>query len=64
MLSRRIVRAAPIRATTFAARRIPLIQQRTFLPDSITGKGRLEERYPDYPTLSDAEDPEMVSVRR
>lgn len=64
MLSRRIVRAAPTRTTTttLAVRRVPLIQQRTFLPDSVTGQSRMEERYPDPATLTDAEDPGMVST--
>lgn len=62
MLSRRIVRAAPIRTTTLSARRVPLIQQRTFLPDSVTGQSRMDERYPDPATLTDAEDPGMVST--
>lgn len=63
MLSRRIVRASPFRAAAQpAARRLPFIQQRTFLPESMTGAGRVDEKYPDsdYPTLSPAEDPDMV----
>lgn len=63
MLSRQIVRVAPLRTATSAIRRAPLIQQRTFIPDSITGQGgRTEERYPTPRTLTDAEDPEMVSL--
>lgn len=63
MLSRQIVRAAPFRTVALpAARRLPVIQQRTFLPESIVGKSRIEEKYPDsdYPTLTPQEDPEMV----
>lgn len=64
MLSRRIVRASPFRAATLpsAARRLPFIQQRTFLPESMVGKSKLEEKYPDsdYPTLTPEQDPEMV----
>ncbi|KAL2165603.1 hypothetical protein VTG60DRAFT_4256 [Thermothelomyces hinnuleus] len=63
MLTRRIVRASPIRATALpmAARRLPFIQQRTFLPESMVGKSKIDEKYPDsdYPTLTDAEDPDM-----
>lgn len=52
----------PLRA--LAARRLPAIQQRTFLPDSITGQGGvLDEKYPDYPTLTEKEDPGMVRTR-
>lgn len=64
MLSRRIVRASPFRATAVlpAARRLPVIQQRTFLPESMAGRKAIDEKYPDsdYPTLTPAEDPEMV----
>ncbi|KAL2176540.1 uncharacterized protein P884DRAFT_225430, partial [Thermothelomyces heterothallicus CBS 202.75] len=63
MLTCRIVRASPIRATALpmAARRLPFIQQRTFLPQSMVGKSKIDEKYPDsdYPTLTDAEDPDM-----
>lgn len=68
MLSRRIVRASPFRAAALpaAARRLPFIQQRTFLPESIVGKGKLEEKYPDsdYRQLTPEEDPEMVCCVR
>jgi NADH dehydrogenase (ubiquinone) 1 beta subcomplex subunit 8 len=39
-----------------------LIQQRTFLPESMVGKSKIDEKYPDsdYPTLTPEEDPEMV----
>ncbi|KAG7283961.1 hypothetical protein NEMBOFW57_010319 [Staphylotrichum longicolle] len=63
MLSRRIVRASPFRAAALpsAARRLPFIQQRTFLPESMVGKSKIEEKYPDsdYPTLTPEQDPEM-----
>ncbi|KAK3292002.1 NADH dehydrogenase-like protein [Chaetomium fimeti] len=62
MLSRHIVRASPFRAAALpAARRLPFIQQRTFLPDSMVGKSKIEEKYPDsdYPKLTAAEDPDM-----
>jgi NADH dehydrogenase (ubiquinone) 1 beta subcomplex subunit 8 len=67
MLSRQIVRASPFRAAVLpAARRLPLIQQRTFLPESMVGRSKIDEKYPDsdYPTLSPAEDPEMVRWAR
>ncbi|KAH6615526.1 hypothetical protein B0J18DRAFT_437529 [Chaetomium sp. MPI-SDFR-AT-0129] len=63
MLSRRIVRASPLRtAALLTARRLPMVQHRTFLPESMTGSGKaIDEKYPDsdYPTLSEKEDPEM-----
>lgn len=64
MLSRQIVRASPFRTVALpaAARRLPMIQQRTFLPESMVGKAKTDEKYPDsdYPMLTDKEDPEMV----
>ncbi|KAJ4291391.1 hypothetical protein N0V88_005984 [Collariella sp. IMI 366227] len=66
MLSRQIVRASPFRATALpaAARRLPLIQQRTFLPESMVGRSKIDEKYPDsdYPTLTPAEDPDMLGL--
>ncbi|KAH6623695.1 hypothetical protein F5144DRAFT_584020 [Chaetomium tenue] len=62
MLSRHIVRASPFRAAALpAARRLPLIQQRTFLPESMVGRKKMDEKYPDsdYPKLTAAEDPDM-----
>lgn len=38
-----------------------MIQRRCFLPNSITDKSIIEEKYPDPPQLTDAEDPNMVS---
>lgn len=62
MLSRRIVRASPFRTATLsgAPRRLPFIQHRTFLPESMVG--RINEKYPDsdYPKLTPEEDPDMV----
>jgi NADH dehydrogenase (ubiquinone) 1 beta subcomplex subunit 8 len=40
-----------------ASRRLPIVQQRTFLPESLTDRKIVEEKYPDHPTLSEAEDP-------
>lgn len=66
MLSRRIMQASPLRATALlpAARRLPLVQQRTFLPESMVGRKAIDEKYPasDYPTLTAEEDPEMVRL--
>ncbi|KAK4152394.1 hypothetical protein C8A00DRAFT_16279, partial [Chaetomidium leptoderma] len=62
MLSRRIVRASPFRAAALpAARRLPFIQQRTFLPESMVGKSKIDEKYPDsdYAQLTPEQDPEM-----
>ncbi|KAG7112750.1 hypothetical protein HYQ45_017125 [Verticillium longisporum] len=63
MLSRRIARVSTIRSTGAAlaapARRLPTIQQRTFFPDGINDKKTLEAKYPDYPALTEAEDPGM-----
>lgn len=60
MLSRRIVRASPF----VAARRLPVMQRRTFMPEAMVGQKIIEEKYPssDYPNLTAAEDPEMVGV--
>jgi NADH dehydrogenase (ubiquinone) 1 beta subcomplex subunit 8 len=60
MLSQRLVRAAALRNGTAAARRLPAIQRRTFLPSSFSDKKVYDEKFPDLPKLSAAEDPEMV----
>lgn len=49
-------------AALAAAQRLPLVQQRTFIPPSINSKAVIEEKYPDDPILTDAEDPGMVRV--
>ncbi|KAI7774673.1 hypothetical protein LA080_008021 [Diaporthe eres] len=59
MLSRRVAaKASPLRSATaaVAARRLPIVQQRTFLPPY---NQNLDERYPAYPNLTDVEDPNM-----
>lgn len=66
MLSRRIARVSTIRSASAAlaapAQRLPALQQRrTFFPDGINDRKTIEEKYPDYPQLSPAEDPDMVS---
>ena len=60
MLSCRIVRATPF--SLRAARALPITQRRTFIPEEIHGKKLVEQYYPssDYPSLTAAEDPEMV----
>lgn len=61
MLSRRIARAAASRSATtaIAARHLPLVQTRTFLPRY---NDKVDEMYPDsdYPKLTEAQDPYMV----
>jgi NADH dehydrogenase (ubiquinone) 1 beta subcomplex subunit 8 len=58
MLSQKIVRASALQTSFSAARRLPVVQQRTFFPEVM--KGRLDERLPAYPNLTDAEDPGQV----
>ncbi|KAI0391140.1 hypothetical protein F5Y17DRAFT_25225 [Xylariaceae sp. FL0594] len=61
MLSQRLARASALRAVSMATtRRLPIVQQRTFFPESFTGRKIVEEKYPDHPTLSEAEDPGMT----
>ncbi|RSL93020.1 hypothetical protein BHE90_001541 [Fusarium euwallaceae] len=59
MLPQRIVRASALRSGMTAARRLPTIQRRTFLPASYTDKKIIDAKYPDGPSLSEAEDPGM-----
>ncbi|KAK6842964.1 NADH:ubiquinone oxidoreductase 20.1kD subunit [Apiospora arundinis] len=59
MLPRRIAQAPALRSAAQAARRLPVIQRRCFLPNSLTDKSIVEEKYPDPPKLTDAEDPNM-----
>lgn len=65
MLSRGIARASQLRLAArpvATASRVPIVQRRTFLPEQLTGQKAIHEKYPDsdYPSLSEAEDPEMV----
>lgn len=69
MLSRRIVRATPLRQAALAATRrlVPVAQQqqqRTYIPDSINGADVINRKFPDPPALTEAEDPGMVSGGR
>lgn len=60
MLYQRIARASALRAASMAAsRRLPIVQQRTFLPESLNSKKILDEKYPDHVPLTEEEDPEM-----
>ncbi len=68
MLPLRLARAAPLRGPLatkqLTVARLPIVQRRTFLPDSITARNQLDEKYPEDPVLTAAEDPEMVCVLR
>lgn len=60
MLYPRVARASVLRAASMAAsRRLPIVQQRTFFPEEWANKKAVEEKYPEQPTLTDAEDPGM-----
>ena len=61
MLPQRIVRASALRTSLAAARRVPTTQRRGFLPDAYTSKKTMDDKFPDPATLSEAEDPGMVS---
>lgn len=63
MLPQRIARASALRSGMAAARRLPTIQRRTFLPDQYTDKKVIDQKYPEGPSLTEAEDPGMVSDR-
>ncbi len=58
MLSGRIARASAFRSAT---RRLPVFQTRSFIPSSISGPALAEEKFPDPPRLTEAEDPNQVS---
>ncbi|KAI1497203.1 hypothetical protein F5X99DRAFT_29422 [Biscogniauxia marginata] len=58
MLSQRIVRASALRSASLASRRLPIVQQRTFLPEYNT-RENLDKHFPNAPELTDAEDPGM-----
>ncbi|KAI1099138.1 hypothetical protein F4804DRAFT_337516 [Jackrogersella minutella] len=61
MLSQRVARASALRSASLASasRRLPIIQQRTFFPPSMNNPAITEEKFPDHPKLTDAEDPNM-----
>ncbi|KAM0814390.1 putative NADH:ubiquinone oxidoreductase 20.1kD subunit [Seiridium cardinale] len=56
MLSRRIAQAPTLRSLA-SRRALPITQCRTFLPNSLNDRAIVEEKYPDPPQLTDAEDP-------
>ncbi|CAG1961571.1 unnamed protein product [Fusarium graminearum] len=59
MLPQRIARASALRSGMAAARRLPTIQRRTFLPDQYTDKKVIDQKYPEAPSMTEAEDPGM-----
>ena len=52
----------PRSQAALAIRRLPAVQQRSFIPEQISGKSVFDEKYPEYPKLTEAEDPEMVGA--
>jgi NADH dehydrogenase (ubiquinone) 1 beta subcomplex subunit 8 len=60
MLSQRIVRSSATRTSLTAARCLPVIQRRGFLPASLSDRKVVDAKYPERQTLSEAEDPGMV----
>lgn len=61
MLPQRLARASALRNSMGVARRMPIIQRRTFFSVDYTDKKLLDQKYPEGPDLSPAQDPEMVS---
>ncbi|KAL5092451.1 hypothetical protein Trisim1_001704 [Trichoderma cf. simile WF8] len=59
MLPQRVVRASALRNAMAASRRLPTIQRRGFLPSQFSDKKVIDEKYPDFPRLSEAQDPGM-----
>jgi hypothetical protein len=64
MIAGRLSRAATLRHAALPPRWIPVVQKRGFTPPSFTSKKIIDEKYPDYPKLTEAEDPGMVRPRR
>jgi NADH dehydrogenase (ubiquinone) 1 beta subcomplex subunit 8 len=64
MLSQRIARASALRTSLMAGRRLPIVQQRGFLPNTHADPKVLDAKYPEPHSLTEAEDPEMVRTRR
>lgn len=62
MLSQRVIRASALRSGMAAARRLPIVQRRTFLPSEYTDRKTLDAKYPDPTRLSATQDPDMVSL--
>ena len=63
-MSQRIASASARRVVTLGAKPLPLVQKRFFFPESFNSKKVIDEKYPDYPKLTDAEDPGMVGDPR
>ena len=61
MLSRRIASASARTAASIGAKPVSLVQRRTFFPPQMNSPKVINEKYPEYPKLTDAEDPGMVS---
>ncbi|QUC21005.1 uncharacterized protein UV8b_05246 [Ustilaginoidea virens] len=59
MLPQRIMRSSALRASLASTRCLPLVQRRSFLPDSLSNRKALDAHYPERQILSDTEDPEM-----
>ncbi|KAI5853283.1 hypothetical protein GGS23DRAFT_591234 [Durotheca rogersii] len=55
----RVARASALRSASRAARRLAVVQQRTFLPPSFDSRAIFDEKFPDRKVPTDAEDPEM-----
>lgn len=62
MLSRRIASAATRSAVSTGAKPLPLVQRRTFFPPQMNSPKVIDEKYPDHPKLTEAEDPGQVSA--
>ncbi|KAH6657507.1 NADH:ubiquinone oxidoreductase subunit [Truncatella angustata] len=56
MLSRRIAQAPALRSL-ISRRALPVVQTRTFIPNAVNDNAILEEKYPEPPKLTEAEDP-------
>lgn len=62
MLPQRIARSSATGLNFLAARRLPALQRRCFLPDSYSDRKVFEAKFPERQTLTEAEDPGMVSI--
>ena len=59
MLSQRLARSAARASLT--ARCVPQVQRRTYIPSQFSDPKIIDEKYPDRPQTTEAEDPGMVS---
>jgi NADH dehydrogenase (ubiquinone) 1 beta subcomplex subunit 8 len=59
MLPQRIARASALRTSLMAGRRLPIVQQRGFLPATHSDPKVLDSKYPEPHSMTAAEDPEM-----